>query len=113
MFLIAFVIILGYHETMEQKRTMIIDGEAYLLTPAENIPVGTTYIIESLGISRASLSRSPWHYPDFGVKMRGHKRIKPYSKLEVDSWLTIPARKRREMYLEWRRNEVNKQHGTA
>ena len=102
-----------YYGRMEQ-RTMIIDGKAYFLIPAENVPVGSTYITETLGISRATLSRSPWHYPDFGVRMRGHKRIKPYGKLEVDSWLTIPAKVRRERYYEWRRsNEADKQNGIA
>ena len=93
---------------MEQMRMMVIDGRTYRLIPTDNELVGTDYIIERLGIKRATLSRSPWHYPDFGVKMKGHKRIKPYTRTEVDSWLAIPSRIRRERYLEWRKeNEID------
>ena len=103
---------LGYHIGMEGMNRIKIDGKDYILTPADNTPVGTEYIRSVLGITSSTLSRSPWHYPDYGKAVKGHKRTKPYRKSDVDSWLAIPARTRRRRYME-EMNEAGERDGIA
>ena len=89
---------------MPTNMLMDEDGNRYILVPIRQKKemVGREYVMQRLGIGKAQLSRSPWNLPDFGMKVKGHKGIKPYTKDEVDEWLTIPARRRREMYKEWK-----------
>ena len=85
------------------------EGRRVILVPVKEPSemVGRKYIAERLGVSNSVLSRSPWHFPDFGERVYGHKDPRPYSKKDVDDWLAIPARRRRAMYMEWRsRNEA-------
>ena len=89
------------------------DGRKYVLVPVKDTAtdkVGRQYIMEKLGITKSSLSRAPWDFPDFGVKLRNaHRGAKPYTRKEVDDWLSIPQRIRKKRYIEWREknNEDN------
>ena len=86
-------------------------GNKVLLVPVKQpkVMVGRQYISQRLGVGNAELSKRPWHFPDFGQKTYGHRNPMPYTKEEVDRWLSIPARARRRMYLEWKEksNEGN------
>ena len=88
------------------------DGREYVLVPVKDTAekVGRQYIMDKLGITKSSLSRAPWDFPDFGVKLKSAPRgARPYTRKEVDDWLAIPQRIRKRRYLEWkeRNNEDN------
>ena len=85
------------------------NGTQYILTPVreDRELVGRDYICERAGISLATLSRSPWYFPDFGEAIAGTRGKKPYRKGQVDDWLAIPTSKRRQMYMR-RKNEADK-----
>lgn len=80
------------------------DGNKVLLVPIRERTemVGRKYIRAKLGCSNSELSKRPWHFPDFGEKIYGHYGAEPYTKKEVDAWLSIPAKVRRERYREWK-----------
>lgn len=69
------------------------------------VMVGRKYICSKLAITNGCLSKTPWHFPDFGEKIYGHYGAEPYTKEEVDEWLAIPAKVRRGKYKEWKENQ--------
>lgn len=79
-------------------------GNKVLMIPIREpkMMVGRKYIAEKLECSNSELSKRPWNFPDFGVKVYGFYNPKPYTKQEVDSWLSIPAKERRRRYREWK-----------
>ena len=81
-------------------------GQEMMLVPVYKKPeyVGREYIMSRLGITTSCLSKCPWHMPDFGEKVKERRRARPYLKRDVDEWLSIPAKERRERYMEYRRN---------
>lgn len=92
--------------------TMVKDetGRRFILFPVKEPPeemVGREYIRESLDVTNSMLSKAPWDFPDFGVSLRGRRGHRPYKKSDVDKWLAIPARIRRQRYMEWRKDEAD------
>lgn len=83
------------------------NGRKVLLVPVKQprVMVGRKYIAQRLGVGNAELSKRPWHFPDFGEKVYGKRNPMPYTKAEVDDWLSIPARARRKMYMEWKEKQ--------
>lgn len=79
------------------------DGNRFILTPIRNpddtIWVGREYAAEVLGVTASTISRQPWSFPDYGARFHaGRIGERPYTKAEMDKWLAIPHRKRKEMY---------------
>ena len=83
------------------------DGKRYILVPVKDQDemVGREYVMKCLGIKKAQMSRTPWNLPDFGEAVKGRRRIRPYHKEDIDKWLLIPSKKRREMYKEWKETQ--------
>lgn len=87
----------------KSMNTAEIDGKKYYLIPIEEYMgdrIGRKEIREYLECNNNTLSRKPWMFPDFGVALKGHTGLKPYTRQQVLDWLAIPENKRRRLYME-------------
>ena len=98
---------------MEILNSIELSGVRFRLVPMDDTKVGAQYVADRLGVTRSALNKAPWHLPDFGEKLKHTKGAKPYTVSEIDEWLEKPANIRKELYMQWRKNETDKHDGIA